>query len=466
MTERPARGKFGVFAVSRLACAALLLAPLAAACGRPAAPPASRASARPDGAVAPTAAVAPRGTAVAAAAVAVPGRAVAVPGTTPPTTAAPAAPAAPAVPLTGPELYTKYCTLCHGPGAEGYAADNAPSLVSRTFAATASDDFLRTAIERGRPGTAMGGYGALVGGPLARPEVDRLVAHLRSLAPVPEVALGVQPVHGSAKRGEAVYQKDCVACHGTRTQRATAVHLFNPVLLVTASDAFLRHAIFNGRPGTRMEAWKGKLPDRAIDDVVAYLRSVAPSSLVAALAMPAMGTSSGMEAARPLKGPLVINPRGKQAQLTLKDDRLVSLEQVRAALDGKRRIIIVDARTPSEWLRLHITGSISIPYYDMKGIEKLPNDGTWIVAYCACPHHASGVVYEELRRRGYKHSAVLDEGVYAWQQKGHPVVAAPGTLPVPAPPTTGTTTPSPPAATGTTPPAPGPVAAKPAKPSQ
>ena len=70
----------------------------------------------------------------------------------------------------------------------------------------------------------------------------------------------------------------------------------------------------------------------------------------------------------------------------------------------------------------------------MKALDKLPNDGTWIIAYCACPHHASGVVFDELRRRGYKTSAVLDEGVFAWQHKGYPVVAAPGSLPIPAPP--------------------------------
>ena len=32
------------------------------------------------------------------------------------------------------------------------------------------------------------------------------------------------------------------------------------------------------------------------------------------------------------------------------------------------------------------------------------------------------------------HSAVLDEGLFVWQQRGHAVVAAPGQLPVAAPP--------------------------------
>jgi cytochrome c oxidase cbb3-type subunit 3/ubiquinol-cytochrome c reductase cytochrome c subunit len=57
-----------------------------------------------------------------------------------------------------------------------------------------------------------------------------------------------------------------------------------------------------------------------------------------------------------------------------------------------------------------------------------------VLAYCACPHHVSGEVVDALRKRGYKHTAVIDEGVFAWQQKGYPVVTAPGSAPPPAPP--------------------------------
>jgi cytochrome c oxidase cbb3-type subunit 3 len=136
----------------------------------------------------------------------------------------------------------------------------------------------------------------------------------------------------------------------------------------------------------------------------------------------------------PRTGPVVLNPRGKQAQFDLKDGRLASLDAVKEALDKKRRIVIVDARPPSDWLNLHITGAISTPYYDPGALDDIPNDGTWVIAYCACPHHASGAVVDELRKRGYPHTAVLDEGIFAWQHKGYPVVVAPGMLTPPAPP--------------------------------
>jgi cytochrome c oxidase cbb3-type subunit III len=97
-------------------------------------------------------------------------------------------------------------------------------------------------------------------------------------------------------------------------------------------------------------------------------------------------------------------------------------------------LVIADARGPAEYASLHVTGAISTPYYDNRSLDDVPNDGTWVLAYCACPHHVSGQVVDELRKRGYKHTAVIDEGVFAWQHKGYPVVAVPAMAVTPAPP--------------------------------
>jgi cytochrome c oxidase cbb3-type subunit 3/ubiquinol-cytochrome c reductase cytochrome c subunit len=203
----------------------------------------------------------------------------------------------------------------------------------------------------------------------------------------------------------------------------SAVHLANAVLLETASDAFLRRAIEDGRPPTSMVPWKGALTPEQIDDVVSYVRS---------LAAPAPPPPA--PPAAPRRGPIVLNPKGRAPDFVLKDDRFVGIDQVKAALDKKRRLVIADARGPAEWSALHIAGAISTPYYDAKALDDIPNDGTWVLAYCACPHHVSGEVVDALRKRGYKHTAVIDEGVFAWQQKGYPVVTAPGSAPPPAPP--------------------------------
>ena len=325
--------------------------------------------------------------------------------------------------MTGRALYAQYCATCHGIAGNGYVADNAPSLRSPTFLASVTDAFLEAAILRGRPGTAMGAYARETGGPMGPAEANAVIAFLREGGP-PRIELPQRQSAGDATRGQAVYEKFCRRCHGSKTQRVSAIHLANPVLLETASDAFLRHAIQVGRPPTSMVPWQGALSPAQIEDVVAYLRSMASPA-------PALPGAVAV----PRRGPMVINPRGRPPSFVLKEGLYVPVDQVKAALDKKRRLIIADARAPADWSTLHIAGAISTPYYDLKSLDDIPNDGTWVLAYCACPHHVSGEVVEELRKRGYKHTAVIDEGIFAWQQKGYPVVVAPeSAAPPPAPP--------------------------------
>jgi cytochrome c oxidase cbb3-type subunit 3 len=374
------------------------------------------------------------------------------PVATPPATAAPVSPpgaaASGAVPPGGvpaptaaqiagmdaQPLYLALCKQCHGADARGYAADHAPSLVNPTFLESATDSFLRRSIVAGRPGTSMGAYGKVRGGPLDDTAVDRLVQFLRAQGPAPRTLPATAA--GDPAVGAAVYARRCLSCHGDAQLRGEAASLVNAGFLADASDAFLRHAIVHGRPGTKMEPFAGTLSDAEIDGVVGFLRAQAGPPPVEPLPEP-----TGKE-------PLVINPSGKPPHFTLRadpcpplppgakeickpDPRFVSVDQVAAAVRAKQRIVIVDARPASDWQRVHIAGAVSIPYFDMKRLDELTGDGTWVVAYCACPHHLSGVVVDELRRRGYAHSAVLDEGINEWHRRGLPVVAAPGVTPPP-----------------------------------
>ena len=332
--------------------------------------------------------------------------------------------------LDGGALYASLCAVCHGDQAQGYRADNAPSLVNRTFLESAGDDFLRGSIERGRPGTSMAAYAKEAGGPLDAAAIGKLVGWLREhgAGPRPLPAAGA----GDATRGRAVYAANCQSCHGNAQTRGQAVHLANARFLELASDAFLRWAVVNGRPGTPMEPWQGRLNDRQIDDVVAFVRSQGRPAPVGTLPAP-----TGKE-------PMVLNPTGKDPNFKPRADpcppgntkctpepRYVSVDQVKEALDEGKKLVILDARPASEWMRVHITGAVSVPYHDLKRLDEIPNDGTWVIAYCACPHHLSGEVVDALRKRGYKRAMILDEGINEWQRRGYPIVAAPG---VEAPP--------------------------------
>lgn len=321
----------------------------------------------------------------------------------------------------GGAAFQKYCALCHGPEAKGYVADHAPSLVSSTFLETADDTFLARSIELGRPSTPMAPYGKELGGPLSDADIVDMIAWLRAGHAAYKGAPPA-PGGGDPKAGAVLYTATCQKCHGDQATRAEAVQLGHPVFLALASDAFLRDAIVRGRPGTPMEAFGDKLSPQQIDDLVAHLRSWATPA-----APPAPPP------APPPTGPVVLNPKGKAPQFTLRDDRFVPAAQVAAAFKQKRKMIIIDARPPSDWSMLHIPGAISVPYYDPANLDAVPNDGTWVLAYCACPHHASGIVVDELRKRGYPHTAVIDEGILFWRQQGYPVEGSMAALPVPQP---------------------------------
>jgi len=313
--------------------------------------------------------------------------------------------------LEGARSFERYCQLCHAKDATGYAADNAPSLVTKTFLESATDGMIAAGIRMGRPGTAMAAYGKSRGGPLEEGEIMALVHFLRSKGPK-SLALPPASANGDAKRGAEVFEKNCQTCHGTVALRGNALSLQNPELLAAASPAFLRYAVANGRAPTPMPAFQGKLSDLEIDDAVAWLWSFKP----------ALPTPAVQELEVPKNLPVVINPKGTQPKFTLREDRFVSAEQVKKALDKKQRIVIIDARASSDWIQFHIPGAISAPYHDRNELDRVPKDGTWVVAYCACPHHASGEVVDALRERKYPNTAVLDEGILFWKDHGYGVV--------------------------------------------
>jgi len=313
--------------------------------------------------------------------------------------------------------YVRLCAPCHGPEGRGYAADHAPSLVNPTFLESATDDFLRRSIASGRPGTSMGAYGKVYGGPLDDNAMGGLVAFLRRQGPAARSLKA--PAAGSPTRGEAIYVRVCKSCHGDATTRGEAVHLANSQFLRQASDAFINHAVVNGRPGTKMLAFSGTLTRAQIADVVAFVRGFEK-------------TQTGVDLLPPPTGhePLVLNPRGPDPVFTVRDDRFVGVDQVNQALAARRRLIVIDARPPSDWMRVHVTGAVSIPYHDLTRLQEIPDD-VWVVAYCACPHHLSGEVVDALIKRGHQRALILDEGINEWHRRGFPVKAARGvTVPV------------------------------------
>lgn len=318
----------------------------------------------------------------------------------------------------GAALYGRMCAVCHGADGEGYRADQATALAHPDFLASVSDAFLAFAIVHGRQGTTMSAWGKQRGGPLDDRDVASLILHLRSWQKTPSIPRD-DALAGNPERGKATFTEKCERCHG---RKAPYVRITNRQWLVHADPAFIRHAIVEGRRGTKMPAYGETLDASTIDDVIAYLRAQ-PHWMV-----PGEVPGSAPETPLPL-GP-VLNPKGPAPRGFRAFPAMTSVSVVGPELKRGAKMMLLDARVPSDYLALHIEGAVSVPFYDPAPyVDQLPRD-TWLVCYCGCPHAESGQLARQLRELGFRKVTVLDEGLYVWQERGFPVTTA---EPEPAP---------------------------------
>ena len=311
--------------------------------------------------------------------------------------------------------YQQYCSLCHGADRQGHVNDHAPSLRSQSLLETGFPMVLREAISYGRPGTPMGGYLDEVGGPLNRDQIRELAFWLAMVAGARPFAISHEPVAGDVARGAKLYRKNCASCHGAKGEGGTGTALGNPAMLALTPDAFLRHAIANGRDGTPMPAFLGKLDDGQVNDLTAFLRSRASGWK---LRKPVLAEPPPLDR-------IVLNPDAAEPDFDLKDNLYVSAAELDRELRAGRKMVLLDTRVTSMWQMAHIAGAVPAPYYASREqvMASLPTDGTWIVAYCECPRAAAESVVRKLREGGLLNTAVLYEGIQGWISLGYPVVA-------------------------------------------
>jgi cytochrome c oxidase cbb3-type subunit 3 len=116
-----------------------------------------------------------------------------------------------------------------------------------------------------------------------------------------------------------------------------------------------------------------------------------------------------------------LNPRGPDPVGFKKAPDGTPADVIKAQLDKGAKMAILDARAPSDYLKEHITGAVSVPFYDPTPyFAKLPKD-TWLVCYCSCPHAESKSLAAKLAENGFTKVTVLDEGLPYWRGKNYGV---------------------------------------------
>jgi cbb3-type cytochrome c oxidase subunit III len=181
----------------------------------------------------------------------------------------------------GEQLYNQNCSVCHQADAIGKPGF-APSLTNPELLSIASDKYFESTIRDGREGTGMPPWAHL-----GRKNIVTIVGYLRSHAKLPDRSQTVDAepaTHGDPRLGKQWFKDICSTCHGINgdgyISGGTGTAIGKAGFLGKASDGFIRETVKHGRSNTRMlgfsdSAGLAHLSDQEIDDVIAYMRTLA-----------------------------------------------------------------------------------------------------------------------------------------------------------------------------------------------
>lgn len=173
----------------------------------------------------------------------------------------------------GRAAFRQNCVQCHGSGAAG--SKGYPNLNDDDWLWGGDIKAIQYSIEHGvrNPGhdqtrmSQMPAFGR--DGLLQQAEIADLIAYVRSIS-------RQRPVDSSAKRGSALFQTNCAACHGTDAKgnrELGAPNLTDAIWLYGGDEASVRKSINDARFGV-MPRWGEKLDPATVKMLAAYVHSL------------------------------------------------------------------------------------------------------------------------------------------------------------------------------------------------
>jgi rhodanese-related sulfurtransferase len=101
--------------------------------------------------------------------------------------------------------------------------------------------------------------------------------------------------------------------------------------------------------------------------------------------------------------------------------RNLSSQEAYAMVGQRGDLFLLDVRTPGEYQQARLDGARLIPIDQfVKRLAEVPKDRP-VLVYCAVGSRSAQVV-NYLARQGYPEIYNLSGGIYAWAQKGLPVL--------------------------------------------
>jgi rhodanese-related sulfurtransferase len=104
------------------------------------------------------------------------------------------------------------------------------------------------------------------------------------------------------------------------------------------------------------------------------------------------------------------------------DVTTVTAEQVKAYLDAKESLVLIDLRPPAEFQKARLPGARSVPMKELeKRLREIPQSGR-VVLYCDCQQNQIiEQAYQVLKDYGYRNTAVLADPFQDWLRRKYPV---------------------------------------------
>ncbi|NNC93719.1 MAG: c-type cytochrome, partial [Acidimicrobiia bacterium] len=186
---------------------------------------------------------------------------------------------------TGPEIYSEFCSQCHGVTGEGGIG---PSFQDPQFHVNRTDSEMFTAIDFGHPATAMIAWGEV----LTDSQISSLVSFIRTLEVPAEPPAGATTTTTQPPATDAsfesdvlpIFQASCESCHGGlggwSSDSYTAVMTTGnsaPVVLPGDPDGSLLVQLLQ-HPGGRLMPPGRALPADQIQAVVDWIAGGAPDN--------------------------------------------------------------------------------------------------------------------------------------------------------------------------------------------
>jgi rhodanese-related sulfurtransferase len=100
----------------------------------------------------------------------------------------------------------------------------------------------------------------------------------------------------------------------------------------------------------------------------------------------------------------------------------VSAEDVKKSIDLNEQVVLLDVRTPGEFSRGKIAGSINLPVGDvLSKVESVIADKNQKVYVYCLSGSRSDIAVQQMVQLGYTNVFSLTQGLLAWRSKQYPV---------------------------------------------